>query len=112
MSYCYLIQGKCLTLQNDLPYEMQYVCELDCKPVCISPCPPCKVSCDTCEMPCPPIAECPTYSNTKSCDRQAQSYPPAQPASQCQPCSPNSETMYQGAMCQPNVQRNELNPRA
>jgi len=26
--------------------------------------------------------------------------------------SPNSEMMYQETMCQPNVQRNELNPRA
>ncbi|XP_024880663.1 uncharacterized protein LOC112460276, partial [Temnothorax curvispinosus] len=112
MSYCYLIQGKCLTLRNDLPYEMQYVCELDCKPVCISPCPPCKVSCDSHGTPCPPITRCPTYSNTKSCERQAQSYPPAQSASLCQPCPSNTETMYQGAMCQPNVQRNELNPRA
>ncbi|XP_011703642.1 PREDICTED: putative aminopeptidase W07G4.4 isoform X2 [Wasmannia auropunctata] len=112
ISYCYLIQGKCLTLQNNLPYEMQYVCELDCKPICISPYPPCKVSCDSHGTPCPLIAGCPTYSDTKSCERQAQSYPPAQPVSLCQPCSPNSETMYQGAMCQPNVQRNELNPRA
>lgn len=94
MSYCYLIQGKCLTLRNDLPYEMQYVCELDSKPVCISPCLPCKVSCDPPGTPCPPITRCPTYSNTNSCERQAQSYPPAQPASPCQPCPPNSETMY------------------
>ncbi|KYM77996.1 hypothetical protein ALC53_11463 [Atta colombica] len=106
MSYCYLIQGKCLTLRNDLPYEMQYVCELDCKPICTS-CPPCKIPCDPCGTPCPPITGCPTYSNTNSCERQAQSYPPAQSAS----LKPNSETMYQGAICQPNVQRNELNPR-
>ncbi|XP_025992077.2 uncharacterized protein LOC113004088 [Solenopsis invicta] len=108
MSYCYLIQGKCLTLRNDLPYEMQYVCELDCKPICISPCPPCppcKVSCDPHGMPCPPIVKCPTYSDTKSCDHQAQCYSPAQLASLCQPCSPNSETMYQGAMCQPQMSK-------
>ncbi|XP_025075559.1 uncharacterized protein LOC112553004 [Pogonomyrmex barbatus] len=112
MSYCYLIQGKCLTLRSDLPYEMQYVCEFDCKPVCITPCPP-KVSCDSHGTSCPPIAICPTYLNTKSCERrQALSYPPAQAASLCQSCPLNSETMYQGAMCQPNVQRNELNPRA
>ncbi|XP_074100537.1 putative aminopeptidase W07G4.4 isoform X2 [Cotesia typhae] len=40
MSYCYLIQGKCLTLKRDPPYrlesQMQYVSELESKPVPIT----------------------------------------------------------------------------
>ncbi|KAK0183044.1 hypothetical protein PV327_001122 [Microctonus hyperodae] len=32
MSYCYLIQGKCLTIRNDPPAEMQYARDVDCKP--------------------------------------------------------------------------------
>lgn len=64
MSYCYLIQGKCLTLRNEFPYE--YVCEVDCKPVCTSPSSPCEVPCDPCGTPCPPIAKC--LSVAKPCE--------------------------------------------
>ncbi|XP_029160661.1 uncharacterized protein LOC114932555, partial [Nylanderia fulva] len=106
LSYCYLIQGKCLTLRNEFPYEMQYVCELDCKPVCTSPC-------DPSGTPSPPIARVLTCPKPPCEPHQAESYPPAQSAALCQACQPcNSETMYHGAISQSNVQKNELNPRA
>lgn len=109
LSYCYLIQGKCLTLRNGQPYEMQYVCELDCKPICVSPCQLYEVPRDLCGTPCPPIARCPTCSSERSCEQhQAQSHPPASP---CQPCPPlNSETVYQNPMHQPTVSKNRLIP--
>ncbi|KAL6432039.1 hypothetical protein ACFW04_006627 [Cataglyphis niger] len=76
MSYCYLIQGKCLTLRNEFPYD--YVCEFSCKPVCTPSSLPCEVPCDPCGTPCPPI----TLS-----------------------CPFNSETMYHGAISQSNVRK-------
>ncbi|XP_034949850.1 putative aminopeptidase W07G4.4 [Chelonus insularis] len=38
LSYCYLIQGKCLTIRSDPPpsAEMQYVAEVGCKPIGIT----------------------------------------------------------------------------
>jgi len=71
MSYCYLIQGKCLTLRNDMPYEMQYVCEFDCKPVCVTPCVPCEVPCEVpCGNPCPPMKCVVCPGNARSSDRR------------------------------------------
>ncbi|XP_063989183.1 putative aminopeptidase W07G4.4 isoform X2 [Diachasmimorpha longicaudata] len=59
MSYCYIIQGKCLTMRNDPSDDMQYVCEIDCKPVGIAP-QPCGMIGDSgrnpCIVPCTPTA--------------------------------------------------------
>ncbi|XP_032663452.1 uncharacterized protein LOC116840628 [Odontomachus brunneus] len=60
MSYCYLIQGKCLTMGSDISYGTQYVCELDCKPVCVTSCRPYDEMPPEhpCGAPCPPHARC------------------------------------------------------
>ncbi|EFN71490.1 hypothetical protein EAG_14429 [Camponotus floridanus] len=65
LSYCYLIQGKCLTLRNEFPYE--YVHELDCKPVCTSPSSPCEVPCDPFGSSCAPIAKCSVAKDCELC---------------------------------------------
>ncbi|KAG7190675.1 hypothetical protein KM043_006753 [Ampulex compressa] len=101
LSYCYLIQGKCLTVRNDLPFEMQYVCEVDCKPVCVPACQPCPGPCA------PPIpdcgASCPTCPPTRPCQTAQPSAPCKLP---CQPCQPVSDTVrVVEPMCLPNVPR-------
>ncbi|XP_046609260.1 uncharacterized protein LOC124299885 [Neodiprion virginianus] len=124
LAYCYLIQGKCLTIRNDLPFEMQYVCEADCKPVCIPPCQPYAVPCDPCCAPNPPPAQC---SQPEDGDRSPQHpYDSGCPAP-CQPCDPCCQVLPpqppgSGDQCptaeqncvmeptyKPNVKRNGLN---
>ncbi|KAK2579908.1 hypothetical protein KPH14_007588 [Odynerus spinipes] len=111
LSYCYLIQGKCLTVRNDLPFEMQYVCEVDCKPVCIPPCQPCTVPCEP--APCVPCATCPTDPCCQpACQPCTPCAPcaPCQPCQPCQPCAPCPEAVtVLEPMCQPNIQRRGLN---
>ncbi|KOC70930.1 hypothetical protein WH47_04916 [Habropoda laboriosa] len=95
LSYCYLIQGKCLTVRNDLPFEMQYVCEVDCKPVCIQPCQPC-LPCTPCEpkISCAP-ASCACCPAALPCDPCA---PP------CPPCG-EAVTVVE-PVCRPNIPKN------
>ncbi|XP_043265573.1 putative aminopeptidase W07G4.4 [Colletes gigas] len=110
LSYCYLIQGKCLTVRNDLPFEMQYVCEVDCKPVCLQPCqpcPPCPVPCEV-KVPCAPG----TCSCCPPCDPcclpncyQPPPCPPCIVPSNCPPCGAEPVTVVE-PICKPNVQRN------
>lgn len=106
LAYCYLIQGKCLTVRNDLPFEMQYVCEVDCKPVCLQPCqpcyPPCRAACDVKICPPPSCSCCPP--STQPCDPccpPACSPAPCAPCPPCPPCGQNV-TIVEPA-CRPNV---------
>ncbi|XP_053976566.1 keratin-associated protein 16-1-like [Hylaeus volcanicus] len=102
LSYCYLIQGKCLTVRNDLPFEMQYVCEVDCKPVCLQPCqpcPPCPVPCEV-KVPCSPCDPC----CLPNC-YQAPPCPPCVMPPSCPPCGVEPVTVVE-PICKPNVQKN------
>ncbi|XP_076240995.1 uncharacterized protein LOC143183354 [Calliopsis andreniformis] len=111
LSYCYLIQGKCLTVRNDLPFEMQYVCEVDCKPVCLPVCQPCQ-PCQPCvpeikRVPCPPgtCSCCPPCVPCPPC-----APPPCDPCCQPVPCPPCPIPCQEPInviepMCRPNVQK-------
>ncbi|XP_019700402.2 uncharacterized protein LOC109504551, partial [Harpegnathos saltator] len=80
MSYCYLIQGKCLTQDTerriqdagDVARGSQYVCEFDCKPVYVTSCRPRgevspKHPCGEVPPERPCGAPCPTYDACESC---------------------------------------------
>ncbi|XP_012287686.1 putative aminopeptidase W07G4.4 isoform X2 [Orussus abietinus] len=100
MAYCYLIQGKCLALRNDMPFEMQYVCELDCKPICIPSCQPCPPApCDPC---CPPCS-----SSGADCPDLCPCWPPNRQTCLLPPC-PEQGYVITDPLCRPNVQRDGL----
>ncbi|XP_033209071.1 putative aminopeptidase W07G4.4 isoform X1 [Belonocnema kinseyi] len=82
LSFCYLIQEKCLIVQNDVPFEMQYIFEVNPK---LGYVPPCQLS-DESET-------CPK-GNVRNCKNA------------CQPTYPSSESSE--PMCTSNVKRNEL----
>lgn len=108
LAYCYLIQGKCLTVRNDLPFEMQYVCEVDCKPVCLQPCQPCP-PCTPCDVKicAPPNCSC-CPPCTQPCDPCC---PPVCPPASCAPCPPcggETVTLVQ-PVCRPNVPKGVCN---
>ncbi|XP_043601408.1 putative aminopeptidase W07G4.4 [Bombus pyrosoma] len=106
LAYCYLIQGKCLTVRNDLPFEMQYVCEVDCKPVCLQPCqpcyPPCRAACDVKICPPPSCSCCPPC--TQPCDPCCPPACPPAPCAPCPPCPPCGQNVtIVEPVCRPNV---------
>ncbi|XP_033340320.1 putative aminopeptidase W07G4.4 [Megalopta genalis] len=110
LSYCYLIQGKCLTVRNDLPYEMQYVCENECSPVCLQPCPPCPPCPVPCEVkvPCSPGTCCCNPPCDPCCLPNCYQQPPCPPCympANCPPCGGEPVTVV-GPICKPNVQKN------
>lgn len=115
LAYCYVIQGKCLTVRNDLPFEMQYVCEVDCKPVCLQPCQPCQPCAVPCEIKlpctpgtcacCPPCVPCPPCAPAP-CDPCCPSLCPPPPCAPpaCPPCQGEPVSVVD-PVCLPNVQR-------
>lgn len=81
LAYCYLIQGKCLTIRNEMPCEMQYVSELDCKPGYMPPSQPPAAACRTTSAPIAcPDSNCQVTSGSGGCQEQVMIVEPA-----CQP---------------------------
>ncbi|XP_043267203.1 putative aminopeptidase W07G4.4 isoform X2 [Venturia canescens] len=85
LAYCYLIQGKCLTIRNEMPCDMQYVSEVDCKTVNMPPSQPIASACRTNSAPmtCPDSNHQAT-GGSGACQEQVMIVEPA-----CQPNAAN-----------------------